>query len=71
MVQLQGAEAEMALLWNRQAARSGESRELHTAALGACHVLFPRGVRDNMREVNKCLRTMPTWFREAVEDGIR
>lgn len=40
-------------------------------ALGACRALFPRGVCDNVTEVNKHLYTAPARFHEAVEVGVR
>jgi hypothetical protein len=45
-------------------------RELWVTALGPYHALFPRGVRNNVAEVNMWLLTMPKCFCEAVEDGV-
>ena len=48
-----------------------ESRELRVMALGACYALFPWGMRNNAREVNKCLCAMLVHFHEAMEDGVQ
>lgn len=48
-----------------------ESRELRVLALGACHALIPRGVCDNVMEVNKHLHATSACFHEAVEEGVR
>ena len=68
--QLHGAQEEVGRLRARLEL-GAELRELRVVALGACLGLFPRGVRDNMAEVNEHFRATPASFREAVKDGIR
>jgi hypothetical protein len=69
--QLCGVQEEAGRLCAHLESRGSELRELRTMALGACRALFPRGARDNAREVNEHLCAMPVCFREAMEDGVQ